>query len=593
MNTKVRHPNLENLFQEVDSFIPQTNNLRPPKIGISSNRKDGLSCIAETYIQSILKAGGAPILIPVMTDIEALSVIVSDLDGLLMSGGGDISTLYMDEQPIPQLDEGDLLRDEYDLILLRLATNRQIPVLGICRGHQIVNLTFGGTLFQDIYSQCEGELIKHSQKFSREYPSHTVSLEEGGHFLHDIYGDIPTLAVNSFHHQAVKHVAPEFIAAATAPDGINEAIAHIEKQIYCVQWHPEAMASNGDDPMLKLFRYFTDRSRVFRQAKNLHNRIITLDSHTDTPMIFPGHFDLGKKEGGKVNLPYMEEGLIDATIAVAYIAQGKRDDESLNKATSYAFERLEEVKRQERINGDRMGIAYTSADIAKLKREGKKAILLGVENGYAIGKDLKNLTLFKQMGVTYITLCHNGSNDICDSARGEAEWNGLSPFGLEVIREMNKLGIMIDLSHAAESTFYDVLKHSVVPVIASHSSARALCDHPRNLTDEQLKAIAAHDGVVQVCLYSGFINQEPEKASLSDAIRHIDHIVNLVGIDHVGIGSDFDGDGELIGCRSTNELINITIRLLQAGYSETDIQKIWGGNFLRVMDKAQTYALNK
>lgn len=591
MNMKVRHPDLERLFQQVDSFMPRINNQQPPKIGISSNRKDGLSCIAETYIQSVLKAGGAPVLIPVMTDIGALTAVVSELDGLLMSGGGDLNPLFIGEEPIPQLDEGDSFRDEYDLMLVRLAMNRQIPLLGICRGHQLVNLAFGGTLFQDIYAQREGRQLKHSQKFPREYPSHTVFLKEGSHFLRDIFGDAGTLVVNSFHHQAVNEVAPEFVAAANAADGVNEAIGHAEKQLYGVQWHPEAMTSDSNGQMMKLFRYFVARARTFRQARNLHKKIITLDSHTDTPMIFPGSFDLGKREGGKVNLPYMEEGLIDATVVAAYIPQGKRDDESSEKATEYAVERLLEVKRQEEINGGRMGIAYSSADIARLKGEGKKALLLGVENGYAIGKNINTLSRFKQLGVTYITLCHNGANDICDSARGEAEWGGLSPFGQDVVKEMNRLGILVDLSHAAESTFYAVLKRSAVPVIASHSSVRALCDHPRNLTDEQLKAIAAHKGVVQVCLYGGFINEDAGKASLSDAIRHIDYIVNLVGVDHVGIGSDFDGDGELIGCRSSNELINITIRLLEAGYSETDIQKIWGGNLLRVMDEAHAYVL--
>ena len=234
-----------------------------------------------------------------------------------------------------------------------------------------------------------------------------------------------------------------------------------------------------------------------------------------------------------------------------------------------------------------MGIAYTPQQIYDLKAAGKKAIMLGVENGYAIGKDLENITRFKKMGVSYITLCHNGNNDICDSARGEVEWNGLSPFGKEVIKKMNELGILVDISHAAESSFYTALETSKHPIIASHSSARALCDHPRNLTDEQLKALAAKGGVVQICLYKGFINKEAEKASLSDAIRHINHIVSLIGIDHVGIGSDFDGDGELIGCRASNELINITVQLLKEGYTENDIAKIWGGNFLRVMTNVQ------
>lgn len=593
MNTKVRHPNLKNLFKEIDFFIPQTNNLQSPKIGLSTNRKDGLSCIVQTYVQSILKAGGIPILVPVMNSLEALSAIVADLDGLLLSGGGDFNPLFVGEEPIPELGEGDLIRDEYDLMLLRLAVNRQLPILGICRGHQLINIAFGGSLFQDIYKQQTAPLNQHSQPTPREYPSHSIRIMPGNHFLQEIYTETDTLLVNSFHHQAVRELAPEFVLAAEAKDGIIEALAHVEKPIYGVQWHPEAMTAAGDENTLRLFQFFVQKARLFGQAKGIHKEIVTIDSHTDTPMIFPGSFDLGKKEGGKVNLPFMEEGLIDAVFMVAYIPQGKRDEASLKRATEYAIERLTEVKRQEELNASRMGIAYTSADIYRLKQEGKKAVCLGVENGYAIGKNLSNLHLFKELGVSYITLCHNGANDICDSAKGEAEWNGLSPFGKEVVCEMNRLGIMIDLSHAAESTFYDVLKESKVPVIASHSSVRQLCDHPRNLTDDQIKAIAAANGVVQICLYAGFINENDKQASLTDAIDHIDYVVNLVGVDYVGIGSDFDGDGELIGCRSSNELINISVRLLEKGYSKSDIQKIWGGNLLRVMDEVQQYARNK
>ena len=155
---------------------------------------------------------------------------------------------------------------------------------------------------------------------------------------------------------------------------------------------------------------------------------------------------------------------------------------------------------------------------------------------------------------------------------------------------MNRTGLRVDLSLAAISSFYDALAESQVPIVCSHSSSRALCDHPRNLTDDQLRALAAQGGVAQVCLYKGFINPQSEKASLSDAIRHINHFVEVMGIDHVGIGSDFDGDGELIGCAATNELINITVRLLQEGYSEDDIRKIWGGNWLRVWSQALSYA---
>lgn len=587
---KLRQPNLESLFKEVDQFVPTSEGKNPPRIGISANRKERLSCIAETYIQSVLAAGGSPVIIPVITDIAALSAIVSDLDGLLMSGGGDINPLYTDEEPIPELQDTDTFRDEFDLLLIRLAANRQIPMMGICRGHQIINIAFGGSIYQDMHRQNGQRLLKHSQQMPREQVSHTVTTND--HFpIHDIKGN--RLPVNSFHHQAVKDIAPEFIETASAPDGINEAISHCEKEIFSVQWHPEALVPAGDEQMLKLFQHFIATAERFKKAKNIHKQIVTLDSHTDTPMIFPGSFDIGKKEGGKVNLPFMEEGRIDATVMVAYIPQGERDTASLQQATAYAKERLQQVRRQAELHPDRMEIADNVKDILRIKAAGKKAILLGVENGYAIGKQLDNIQQFKEMGVCYITLCHNGDNDICDSARGKQEWNGLSPFGKEVVRKMNETGVMIDISHASEQTVYDVLETSLVPIIASHSSARALCNHPRNLTDEQLKAIAEKGGVIQVCLYKGFINEKAEQASLSDAIRHIEHIIHIAGIDHVGIGSDFDGDGELIGCRATNELINITTRLIERGYTEQDIQKIWGGNFLRVMNIVQNWKSNK
>ena len=565
---------MASVLDEADRFRPAES---LPRIGISANRKDGQTCLAETYIQSVIQAGGAPVVIPATTDLRVLTAVVQDLDGILMSGGGDINPLFVGEEPLPALQDVDTLRDRYDLLLIRLASNRQIPLMGICRGHQMLNAAFGGTLYQDIYSQADTDVIKHSQKMAREEASHTVHLEDGC-----------VIAVNSFHHQAVKDVAPEFVQTAVAPDGINEGMRHPEKSVFSVQWHPEAMAIHGDEEAQALFNHFIEEARIFRQAKELHQRIVTLDSHTDTPMIFPGHFNIGEKQGGKVNLPFMEEGRIDAAFMVAYIPQGERDEASLAKATAYAEERLKEVIRQEQLNPMRMGIARTPDDLLRLKQAGKKAIFLGIENGYALGKDVNNVRKFRDMGVSYITLCHNGDNDLCDSARGKGEWKGLSPLGKQMVAEMNRLGVMVDISHAAESTFYDVLVCSRYPIIASHSSARALCNHPRNLTDDQLKAIAGQGGVVQLCLYKGFINEEAEKASVSDAIRHINHMVDLIGVEHVGIGSDFDGDGELIGCRASNELINITMHLLKEGYSETDISRIWGGNFLRVMRQVQS-----
>ena len=212
--------------------------------------------------------------------------------------------------------------------------------------------------------------------------------------------------------------------------------------------------------------------------------------------------------------------------------------------------------------------------------------MLGIENGYAIGRKLENVAAFRKRGVVYMTLCHNGDNDICGSARGEGMHEGVTPFGEEVIREMNRLGMMVDLSHAGEKSFFDALSISSKPIVCSHSSCYSLCNHPRNLTDEQLKALAKCGGVAQVCLYSGFLRSNAP-ATIEDAIDHLHHMVNVMGIDHVGIGTDFDGDGGIIGCASASELINFTRALLKERYSEEDIKKIWGENFFRVMREVQ------
>ena len=181
-----------------------------------------------------------------------------------------------------------------------------------------------------------------------------------------------------------------------------------------------------------------------------------------------------------------------------------------------------------------------------------------------------------------MTLCHNGDNDLCDSARGNNEHGGISPLGEKAIHEMNRTGMMVDLSHASEKSFYDALQISSTPIVCSHSSSRALCDHPRNLTDDQLRALAAHGGVAQVTLYSGFLRKE-SPATIIDAISHLDHMIDIMGIEHVGIGTDFDGDGGIIGCASASALINFTRQLLNKRYSEEEIRLIWGENFLRVM----------
>ena len=590
MNREARLLTIKELHQAVESnAYPQEGDIRP-LIGVSSNQKEGLSCINNTYIQAVIDAGGAPVLVPVTTNLDALTAIVSQLDGLLLTGGGDINPLLWDEEPVPELQEGDPIRDSYDFILLKLATDRCMPVFGICRGHQLINVAFGGTLYQDIHTQHTEKTLKHSQQHDKAFASHSVRVEPNS-ILGILTDNQDKLKVNSLHHQAVKEVAPGFKANATAPDGINEGMeAYPHYPVFSVQWHPETMASSGNELMSELFRFHIEEASLFKLAKDIHRDIITLDSHCDTPSFFEEDFDIGQRGLSKVNIPLMEMGHIDAAFLVAYQAQGERDDQSLSNATAFAFKRIRQIKSQVELQSRCLGIAVTPAELISLKKEGKKAVLIGIENGYAIGKDLKNIERFRDEGVTYITLCHNGSNDLCDSAAGDAEWNGLSPLGKEAVKEMNRLGIMVDVSHASEATFYDVLKESTVPVIASHSSVRTLCDHARNLTDDQIRAIAEKGGVIQVCLYTEFINNEPDKASLSDALEHIRYIIDLVGIDYVGIGSDFDGGGELIGCRAANELIQITVKLLGLGYTVREIEKIWGGNLLRVMSKVQESA---
>ncbi|MDR0541276.1 MAG: dipeptidase, partial [Dysgonamonadaceae bacterium] len=208
-------------------------------------------------------------------------------------------------------------------------------------------------------------------------------------------------------------------------------------------------------------------------------------------------------------------------------------------------------------------------------------------NGYGIGKDVRNIRKFYDLGVRYITLSHNGDNDICDAAMdSHSEHNGLSEFGKDVVREMNRLGVMVDISHTSEKTSLDVLELSRYPIIASHSSTKALCNHSRNLSDKLIHAIADKGGVIQVCIYPWFLRKDGN-ATVKDLVDHIDYVVQTAGIDHAGIGSDFDGGGGIPGINSVDELPEITMELLRRGYSKEEIAKIWGGNLMRVMDVVQ------
>ncbi len=557
-----------------------------PIIAISGNYSNGNCTLAEGYYRSILLAGGIPLIIPPYEETDNLGELLDRVDGLLLSGGADINPLLLGEEPVMELHGINPKRDAQELELTRLAANRQVPILGICRGIQVLNAALGGTLYQDIHTQMEGKRIKHDQDLDRAYPSHTVTIDTDS-LLYTLFNK-ERLEVNSFHHQAVKTPAEGLRTVAVSPDGVIEAVESTEhKSVIGVQWHPECFCMNNDDCMSPLFRWLVREAQSFAEAKRIHSRVFSLDTHCDTPMFFHLNPNFGARDPRiLVDIPKMTEGHLDAAIMVAYLKQQERDEASLLAATAKANRILTQIEEMVTKNCTRCDIAYTPADLWRLKRDGKKAIMLGVENGYAIGKDIKNVELLRKRGVVYMTLCHNGDNDICDSAKGNGEHGGVSPFGADVIREMNRVGMMVDLSHASEKSFYNALEISNTPIVCSHSSVRALCDHPRNLTDGQMRALAGKGGVMQVTLYNGFLRTDG-KASILDAIEHLNHAVNVMGIDHVGIGTDFDGDGGVPGCASASELINFTRLLLKERYSEEDIQRIWSGNFLRVMDIVQ------
>lgn len=557
-----------------------------PVIGLTGNFRDNDCTLAEGYYQSVLKAGGVPVILPPYEETEPLVNTLDSLDGLLLTGGADINPLYLGEEPIKELHGINPRRDRQEWLLVKLAADRQIPVLGICRGAQLMNVALGGTLYQDIHSQMEGIRIKHDQELERGYASHTVKVDADT-LLYKLF-QTDTLAVNSFHHQAVKEAAPGFRVCACSSDGVVEAIESTEyKSMLGVQWHPECFILRNEECMMPIFHWLVGEAASFKEAKRLHSRVLTLDSHCDTPMFFDQRIDFASRDSKiLVDLHKMTEGRLDATIMVAYLKQLERTDEALLAATAKADRILNEIEEMVAKNCTAVDIARTPADLYRLKAEGKKAIMLGIENGYAIGKDIANVERFRKRGVVYMTLCHNGNNDLCGSARYNEEGLGVSTFGAEVIREMNRVGMLVDISHAGERTFYDTLDISRRPIVASHSSARALCDHPRNLTDEQLRALANKGGVAQVTLYSGFLKKEGT-ATILDAIEHLNHMVNVMGIEHVGIGTDFDGDGGIVGCASASELINFTRCLLKERYSEEDIRLIWGGNFLRVIEEVQ------
>ena len=573
---------LKQHLDAVYSRFPEAD--RQPVIGITGNYDDLTCKLGQGYYKSVVAAGGVPVIIPPVADADTIVNTLSRIDGLILSGGGDFNPLWTGEEPSTKLGGINKERDLPELLITRLAYNRQIPILGICRGIQTLAIALGGEVDQDISDKAT---VKHSQDADRSEPTHSVIIEQDS-TLGKIYQQ--SLYVNSFHHQAVKVAGNKLRVVAKATDGVIEAVESMEfKSILGVQWHPECLASG-----LPLFQWLVAEAAAYRQAYQTHDRILTLDTHCDTPMFFPQgiHFDY-RDPKILVDLHKMTEGRQDATIMVAYLPQPKAGETFASKVSfdvsgpqTYAdliFDKIEAIVNE---NKDYIAIARTPNDLWMHKHQGLKSIMLGIENGLALEGKLENLQHFADRGVVYITLCHNGDNDICDSARGSNTHNGVSAFGEQVIREMNRLGILVDLSHGGEKSFYDALDISSQPIVCSHSSSRALCDHPRNLTDDQMRALAAKGGVAQTTIYHGFLKADGE-ATILDVMAHLDHAIDVMGIDHVGLGTDFDGDGGVCGLADSSELINFTRRLLARRYSEQDIQKIWGGNFMRVMAQVQ------
>jgi membrane dipeptidase len=387
-----------------------------------------------------------------------------------------------------------------------------------------------------------------------------------------------------------------------------------------------------------------DTTDVEATARAIHEAVLTIDTHADIPYDFATPVVDPLDADRQVNLQRMREGRLDAAFFIVYKRQGARTPEGYRAARDSALIKFDAIRRMaEEMYPDRIGLAYTAADVERIHAEGKLVAAIGIENGYVIGRDLNLLERYHDLGARYMTLAHGGHNDIADSATprddlgdGPSEHGGLSAFGEHVVAEMNRLGIMVDVSHISKEAALRAMRVSSAPVIASHSSVRAVADHARNMDDETLLALRENGGVMQTVAFDGYVKiQPPERAqelaeqrymrgfvdggrdtlegmsaqdrfeyarfvdmleyrypraNVSDFVDHIDHAVQLIGIDHVGISSDFDGGGGIDGWEDASETFNVTLELVRRGYSEEDIRKLWGGNVLRVWREVERVA---
>ncbi len=398
--------------------------------------------------------------------------------------------------------------------------------------------------------------------------------------------------------------------------------------------------------------------QLIAKAKKIHNNVITLDTHCDINIKnFTDSINYTQNLSSQITLPKMTKGGLDVAWFIVYTGQDSLTTIGYEKAYEVAMSKFEAIhKLTKEIAPDQIELALTSDDVRRIHKDGKKVAMIGVENGYPIGTDIKNVKKFYDLGARYMSLSHNGHSQLCDSNTGEADgiWlhNGVSELGKEVIVEMNKEGIMIDVSHPSKESMRQIIELSKAPIIASHSSARALCNHSRNLDDEQLQWLKENGGVVQTVAFTSYLNTEkfekrnkievqiakqiadsmnvkwlereevmvltteekeeyydflgkmaairrgkiknmndlPPAVDVVDFVNHIDYMVNKIGIDHVGISSDFDGGGGIEGWSDASETFNVTLELVKRGYTEEQIEKLWSGNLLRVLDEVQKIA---
>lgn len=394
------------------------------------------------------------------------------------------------------------------------------------------------------------------------------------------------------------------------------------------------------------------------KAERIHKKVITIDTHNDINVKnFTDSINYTQRLETQINLPKMVEGGLDVSWLIVYTGQDSLNAEGYAKADANAMAKFDAIHRLcNDIAPDQIELALNSEDVHRIQKAGKKVAMIGVENAYPIGEDLSKFEEYHKKGARYISLSHNGHSQFCDSNTGEKDsiWlhNGLSKIGKDAVKEMNRLGIMIDISHPSKESMKQMIALSKAPIIASHSSARALCNHSRNLDDEQLALMKENGGVVQTVAFTSYLNTEkndsrsaymknvyqkiadsltvnwyersqfaslsdnekasfmanypkvmkigkdmvandssaPPEVNVSDFVNHIDYLVEKMGIDHVGISSDFDGGGGIEGWSDASETMNVTLELVKRGYSEEEIEKLWGGNLMRVLDEVQAIA---